>query len=178
MSLVETLEPQAIMWRENGVPILAYEKAQWLEAFISKEKPRRILELGTAVGYSGTILGHCQGKLITVDQDRQAMHTAAQLFSQHNIQAYIIEGDILKILGDLVNSGQQFDLIFVDFAKAQYSQAWEHIVRLLARDGWIISDNINNPKCADYKTLIEKQHTTFFKLGDGIALTRLKQKSL
>ncbi len=134
---------------ERGIPILGSEKGSWLYKKVLETKPKNILELGTANGYSGCILGSEGAKLITIDIDQKILAEAKNNFGKFGIDAEIVVGDGVEIVKNLVNKRggleepkvPYFDLIFIDFAKKKYIQVLENCIKLVRKGGLIIADN-------------------------------------
>ncbi len=138
---LEKLEQEA---HENHVPIITPEIAQFLKFFINLKKPKRILELGTAIGFSGiTMLNSYSDieKLVTIEIRDEMAKKAMENFKEagHNDKVEIIVGDGEEVLENLEGS---FDFIFIDAAKGHYQKYFDEGVRLLAPNGVIICDNI------------------------------------
>ena len=139
-----------------------------------KVKPLKILEIGTANGYSGCILGSLGGKLITIELDEKIANEARLNFKKFGIDAKVIIGDGVVEVEKLcsVENLESFDLIFIDFSKKDYITVLENCIKLLKIGGVIITDNINFEKCSNYKNKIlnhSKLKTKIIDLGDGMA---------
>lgn len=159
---------------ERGIPIIGSEKGEWLQKLVQKTKPTKILELGTANGYSGIILGSMGAKLITIEKEAALAEEAECNFDQFKINAEVIIGDGITIVHNLVqdrkNQGS-FDLIFIDFAKNKYLPVLEDCVKLVKKGGFIVADNITMPGCKDYKKAILNHHklkTEIITIKDGL----------
>ena len=132
---------------ERGIPIIGSEKGEWLQQIVQKIKPKKILELGTANGYSGIILGSKGAKLTTIEQEAELAEEAECNFQQFKIQADVIIGDGVAIVHDLAKDKKNlgtFDIIFIDFAKKKYLSVLEDCLKLVQKHGFIIADNITN----------------------------------
>ncbi len=161
--------------KERKIPILQKEKADWLLNIIKLHKPKTILELGTANGYSGCILGSQGATLTTIELNPRAADEAKINFKIHNIKAIVLIGDAVKLIKTLT---QKFDLIFVDFALTQYINVLDDCLRLSKEGTILIADNINLEvqrntgikHCKDFKERIIKElHTEIIEIGDGIS---------
>lgn len=160
---------------ERGIPIIGSEKGEWLLKTVQKLKPKMILELGTANGYSGIILGSTGANVMTIEKEAQLAEEAACNFAQFEIKAEVIVGDGVKIIHDLAankkNQGM-FDLIFIDFAKNKYLKVLEDCIKLVRKQGLIIADNISMPGCQDYKKAVlhhKQLKTEIIDIKDGLS---------
>jgi len=180
MTIIDDLEPLAVKWREQRIPILGLASAKWLLSLIEKEKPKRILEIGTAVGYSGTILASSGASLVTMDTDEKALTVAEETFAKFNVDAQIICEDAKEALKDISQLSLmpgEFDLIFIDHWKAKYLEVLEYCIKLSRKGTIIIADNIKNPKCLPFVAAItkdERLETTLYDVGDGLSMSIVK----
>lgn len=138
---VEELRKEAT---KNLVPIIKPETKELLKVLVTIKKPMRILEVGTAVGYSAIVMHTYQpegGQLITIEKFPSRIKEAKENFKKHHMEEEIslLEGDAIEILKTLEGS---FDMIFMDAAKGQYIHFLQDVLRLLAKDGLLISDNV------------------------------------
>ena len=121
--ILEKLRKLEIESIQRGIPIVGSVKGRFLYEKVLEIKPKKILELGTANGYSGTILGSQGAKITTIDPDEKILEEARENFKRFNIDAKIIVGDAVKevekLAEDKKNLGS-FDIIFVDFIKSEY----------------------------------------------------------
>jgi predicted O-methyltransferase YrrM len=179
MTIVEQLEPLAVRFREEHVPILSTPKAIALLELLRIHKPKRILELGTAVGYSGTILASEGGELVTIDRDPISLEHAEKVFLQFKVNAKIFLGDGLSVMQTLITMGDKFDFFFIDFEKKKYGDAFI-LAKKLARDGSIVVfDNAKNHKCELILGQISLNHTTkMIDIGDGMMVVFLNAADL
>ncbi|MSR86536.1 hypothetical protein EXS74_04025 [Candidatus Woesearchaeota archaeon] len=173
---LKVLEEKSI---ERGIPILGPKKGKWLYDKVIELLPQRILELGTANGYSGSILGSQGAVLLTIEMDGRIAQEAVKTFSQNKVQAKVVIGDAVVEIEKLVRDSknhQTFDLIFIDFAKKQYLAVLENCISLLKVGGYIVADNILFVGCADYKKKIGEHsqlHTEFVLFGvDGLGVSQ------
>ena len=130
--------------KENGVPIAQKETIKFLEFMVSMKKPIRILELGTAIGYSAIKMYKAAGTspyITTVERSEQMIKLAKENIKSFNLESKIEikEGDCLEILESL---DEPYDLIFMDAGKGHYNHFLPHCLRLLKEDGIIIADNV------------------------------------
>lgn len=178
----------------NYVPIIHKEVAKFLELMITIKKPLKILELGTAIGYSAILMSLSskdKSIITTIERDSKMIELA-----QGNIEKYgfkdkinIIQGDCLEVLEKL---DDEYDMIFMDAGKGHYNHFLSHCVRLLNKDGIIIADNVLFRGMVATNELVERRKITIVKrmrkylemvsddekfitsiipMGDGIAVT-------
>lgn len=130
--------------RRDMVPIIRKEMASFLKVVLSMKKPLNILEIGTAVGYSAVLMGENTGddtRITTIENYDVRIPIARQNFVRAGMENKItlIEGDALEVLKTLTGP---YDFIFMDAAKAQYITILPDVIRLLDKDGILITDNV------------------------------------
>ncbi len=160
--------------KERGIPIIGSEKGKWLLDKVKELKPKRILELGTANGYSGIILGSEGAELTTVDVNDKIVEEAMKNYSEFDVNAKIIIGDGVEVVKDLVSNKEEFNLIFIDFAKKKYLEVLEGCITLVKSGGVIIADNITMEGCLDFKEAVTehpKLKTKIIDVGDGLSFS-------
>ena len=128
--------------REHNIPILLGDSAHVLGNIIKDLRPKSVLEIGTAIGYSSLIiLGNADCRLTTVeiDEDRYRMACA-------NFKHYGVEDRVLSVKADamdfLRDNKQKFDLIFLDGPKGQYIKYLEYLNMALNVGGTLVCDNV------------------------------------
>ncbi len=177
--IIEKLKELEDESENSGIPILGSVKGKWLLQKVKEIKPRQILELGTANGYSGIILGSEKGKLLTVEINEKLASEASENFRKFNINAESIIGNGVEEVKKLVMKKKEFfDLVFIDFAKKDYIKVLEDCVKLIKKDGFIIADNMSFEECKDYKEAVlrhPKLETEIIKIGDWLSCSRKKQ---
>ena len=126
------------------VPIIRKEMQSFLKFLLAMKKPARILEVGTAVGFSAILMAEydpvpCQ--ITTIENYEKRIPIARENFKRAGKEAQIalLEGDAAEVLKTLEGS---YDFIFMDAAKGQYIHFLPEILRLLAKDGVLVSDNV------------------------------------
>jgi predicted O-methyltransferase YrrM len=146
------------------IPIIGPEKGEWLSKQLDGKK--KILELGTANGYSGIILGSKGAELTTIEINKEIAKEAIENFKKFGIHAKVIIGDGVTEIKKLTG---EYDLIFIDFAKRKYIEVLEDCIRL---GKIIIADNINFPGCKDYKEKVltdSRLKTEIINIKDGLS---------
>lgn len=189
----ELLEKIQVYAYKNKVPIIEPEVAQLLTVMIKIAKPKEVLEVGTAIGYSALIMASSfpQCNVTTIERNERMIEKAELNISKSDFKdkIKIINGDANEILPEL--SGM-FDLIFLDAAKGQYIEFFKESSKLLKKGGIIISDNvlykgmvasdelvIRRKKTIvkrlrnylEYINQIEGYTSSILPVGDGVAIT-------
>ncbi len=129
---------------ESNVPIIPHECARFLSTLLSFIKPKNVLEIGTAVGFSSGLMSRYLregGKIITIDRYDIMLKDAKVNIKRMNLEdtITILEGDAAKILPTL---NEKFDFIFVDAAKGQYGQFFPYCFNLLNVGGIMLFDDV------------------------------------
>ena len=129
---------------DTQVPIIRKEMQSFLRFLLTMKRPMKILEVGTAIGFSALLMSEyapqgCQ--ITTIEKYEPRIPIARENFKRAGKEDCIklIEGDATDILKELDGS---FDLIFMDAAKGQYIHFMPDILRLLTEGGLLISDNV------------------------------------
>ncbi len=139
--ILDRIEKEAI---ETYVPIIRKEMQQYLKLLLSIKKPEKILEVGTAVGFSALLMAECNPvpcHITTIENYEKRIPLARENFRRAGKESQItlLEGDAADILKTLE---EPYDFIFMDAAKGQYIHFLPDILRLLAKDGILVSDNV------------------------------------
>lgn len=129
---------------ERGIPVIPHETAKFIDFFCATIQPKEILEIGTAIGFSASLMAqHMQqdGHLTTIDRYALMYERAKGNFEKLGLSERItlIEGDAADVLPKLEG---QYDLIFMDSAKAKYIEFYPECMRLLKVGGVLIIDDI------------------------------------
>ena len=139
--ILDAVEREAL---DSYVPIIRKEMQSFLKFLLAMKKPARILEVGTAVGFSAILMAEydpvlCQ--ITTIENYEKRIPIARENFKRAGKEAQIVllEGDAAEVLKTLEGS---YDFIFMDAAKGQYIHFLPEILRLLAKDGVLVSDNV------------------------------------
>ena len=148
---------------EEEVPIIDRQVENYLAFFLSVLKPRTILELGTAIGYSASVMARATNAVITtVELDPvRAIKARTHLQNQH------LEDRVNLIVGDaaefITKDRGSYDFIFIDAAKGQYEVYLKECLRLLNEDGVICMDNVLFHGMLASKALFKRRKITIVK---------------
>ncbi len=197
--IIEEIEQEAL---DTFVPIIRKETQSFLKVLLEMVRPKQVLEVGTAVGFSAILM--CEympenGHITTIENYEKRIPVARENFRRagREEQITLIEGDALEVMKTLPGS---YDFIFMDAAKGQYIHYLPEVLRLLAPGGVLVSDNVLqdgdvlesrfsverrnrtiHSRMREY--LYELKHreelqTSILPLGDGIAVSVRKEKKL
>jgi len=179
---------------KNRVPIVQKETAKFLELMITMKKPKKILELGTAIGYSAILMNLASGgicEISTIERDEKMIELATANIEKYGMSGKIniLNGDCLEILENLQG---EYDMIFMDAGKGHYNHFLPHCLRLLKKEGVLIADNVLFRGMVASKQLATRRKITIIKrmqsylelvsnnddlitsvipMGDGISVT-------
>lgn len=185
----------------NLVPIVQKETARFLEVILTIKKPVKILELGTAIGYSSILMSMYSGEnsmITTIERDTNMISEAEKNIAKYGFKdrIKIEQGDCLEVLKNL---DDRYDLIFMDAGKGHYNHFLPECLRLLNKDGIIVADNVlfrgmvaNDEIVKRRKITIVKRMRTYLDMvskdkelitsvipmGDGIAVTARRNNNL
>ena len=191
-SLLEEIEQEA---RLADVPIIRREMQSFLKVLLMIQKPLKILEVGTAVGFSALLMSEYAPKdcrITTIENYEKRIPIARENFRRAGKEDVItlIEGDAAEVLKTLEGT---YDFVFMDAAKGQYIHYLPDVMRLLAPGGVLVSDNVMqdgdviesrfaverrnrtiHARMREY--LYELKHnealeTSIISLGDGVAVS-------
>jgi len=140
-AVLDTIEREAL---DSYVPIIRKEMQSFLKLLLAMQKPKRILEVGTAVGFSAILMAEYNPypcEIVTIENYEKRIPIARENFVRagKEKQITLIEGDATEVLKTLE---EPFDMIFMDAAKGQYINFMPDILRLLKKDGVLVSDNV------------------------------------
>lgn len=187
MKSLKEIEKYAL---DNYVPIIRKDNIEYLENLIKEKKLYRILELGSAIGYSSIrmALANENVRVTTIERDEKMYNEAIKNINDFNLndRINVIFDDIFNV--EITN---KFDLIFIDAAKAQYIKFFNKFKVNLTDKGYIISDNLELldlqrltqskrskrlvTKMNEYKEFLnslEDYKTEYLDIGDGFAITK------
>lgn len=139
--ILEMIEQEALKER---VPIIRKEMQSFLKVLLLLKRPERILEIGAAVGFSALLMSEYAGngcRIDTIENYEKRIQKAEENIKRagKEEQIHLLKGDAMEILKTLE---EPYDMIFVDAAKAQYIVYFPEVMRLLNKDGMLISDNV------------------------------------
>ena len=130
--------------KANDVPISQPESIRLVEVLLKIADAKKILELGTAIGYSAIRMTNaCGAEVVTVELSDEMADIAEKNFeiAGASDKVTLIRGDARQVVAEMSGEGI-FDVIFVDAAKGQYMEFFPHCERLLKKGGLLISDNV------------------------------------
>ncbi len=182
---------------ENHIYIVKPQVEKLLCVLMSLVKPKNILEVGTAIGYSSMLMLKYAGEdaqLTTIERDEEVL-----LMAKENIKARGVDVRIHTIFGDatevLESLSGEFDFVFIDAAKGQYRDHFEKSLKLIKSGGIILTDDVLYFGMTASDELATKKHititrrlreyldflcsderfeTTILPIGDGVAITYVK----
>lgn len=179
---------------EEHIPIIMDDTLEVVDKILVELKPKRILEIGTAVGYSAMCFSEYlneNGMIDTIERDEERIKEAKENIVRVGVEEKIniLEGDAVEILPTLQGT---YDMIFIDAAKGKYPFFLKEALRMLSENGIILADNIlyKGYVMSDYnkhkqrtavRNLREYIHevtsdpnleTEILEVGDGLAITK------
>ncbi len=149
---------------ENHVPIIEEECEEFYNFLINTTKPKKILELGTAIGYSAISFSMNESveRLVTVEINEDMVKIAKKNIKESGLEdkIEIVHSDAYEYL---VESSDTFDFIFIDAAKGQYEKYFDEAIKLLNRDGIIVCDNVLFRGMIANQELVKRRKITIVK---------------
>ena len=191
--MVHLLEEMEAYANENHIPIMLPDGIDFLTDYIKNNKVTKILEIGTAIGYSAIKMALVDPRIhvVSIERDPERYRIAVENVHKAHLEQRIelIHKDAFDVVLE-----DTYDLIFIDAAKAQYIKFFERYKQYLEKDGVIVSDNLNFhgythqkeridsknlrqlvQKLNKYITFLHENkefHTEFYEVGDGIGISR------
>lgn len=181
---------------ENHIPIIMDDTLEVMKKILKETPLKRILEIGTAVGYSAICFSEFlgkDGKIDTIEREKERVKEARENIKKVGIEEKIniIEGDAVEILPTL---NEKYDMVFIDAAKGKYPFFLEQALRMMNTNGIIFADNIlyKGYVMSDYnkhkqrtavrnlreyiKEVSENPNleTEILEVGDGLAISKIK----
>ena len=185
---------------EDHIPIIMDDTLEVIEKYLKNEKPTRMLEIGTAVGYSAICFSEFlaeNGEIDTIERETDRVKEAKENIKRAEVdkKINIFEGDAVEILPTM---NQKYDAVFIDAAKGKYPFFLKEALRMLKPTGYIFADNIlyKGYVLSDYnkhkqrtavrnlreyiKETTENPNleTEILEVGDGLAITKLNKPEL
>ena len=160
---LEELEQTAL---ETGVPVIRREMQSFIKTLLAMKKPKRILEVGTAIGFSTLLMceyGPSDLKITTIENYEKRIPIAKENFkkAEREEQITLLEGDAGEILKTLSGT---YDFIFMDAAKGQYINWLPDILRLMEKGSVLVSDNVlQEGDIIESRYLVERRNRTIYK---------------
>ena len=160
---LEELEQTAL---ETGVPVIRREMQSFIKTLLAMKKPKRILEVGTAVGFSTLLMceyGPSDLQITTIENYEKRIPIAKENFKKAGREGQItlLEGDAGEILKTLSGA---YDFIFMDAAKGQYINWLPDILRLMEKGSVLVSDNVlQEGDIIESRYLVERRNRTIYK---------------
>ena len=184
---------------ENHIPIIMDDTLEVIEKELKENPPKRILEIGAAVGYSAMCFSEFlaeNGVIDTIERDEERIQEAKENFKKVGVEDKInlYEGDAVEILPTL---NEKYDMVFIDAAKGKYPFFLKESLRMIKDNGVIFADNIlyKGYVMSDYnkhkqrtavrnlreyiKEVSENPNleTEILEVGDGLAITHFHNKT-
>ncbi len=181
----------------NHIYIVKRQVEQLLITLVSALKPKKVLELGTAIGYSALLFNEFSGGayVTTIERDEEVLKMAKENIKSRGKEEYIncIYGEASEVLKEL---NEKYDLIFIDAAKGQYKSYFDECLKNLNPGGVIITDDVLYMGMTASDELAIKKHITITRrlrefldyicnddrfqtailpVGDGVAITYVKE---
>ncbi|MCR4991243.1 MAG: O-methyltransferase [Lachnospiraceae bacterium] len=130
--------------KETNVPIIRPQMQSFLKVLLALKKPAKILEVGTAIGFSALLMAEYNPvpcRITTIEKYEKRIPLAKENFKKagRSEDIELLEGDAAQILKEL---DDEYDLIFMDAAKGQYINFLPDVKRLLKEEGVLLSDNV------------------------------------
>ena len=180
---------------EDKVPIIMDDTLEVVAKILTEIKPNKILEIGTAVGYSAICFSEYlqeNGKIDTIERDTERVKAARENIKRVGVEdkINIYEGDAVEILPTL---NDEYDIVFIDAAKGKYPFFLNQALRMIKQGGVIIADNVlyKGYVMSDYnkhkqRTAVRnlreyiaeitnnaKLETEILEVGDGLAISKV-----
>jgi predicted O-methyltransferase YrrM len=191
---IEEIEKYA---EAHDVPIMELVGIETMLQILKLVQPAKILEIGTAIGYSAIRMARAlpNTKIVTIERDKERYEKALFYINQTNTanQIEVLFGDALELYEQVAAKGL-FDAVFIDAAKGQYLRFFEMYEPLLSKQGIIITDNVlfkglvaqsGQIETKRIRSLVKKirdynqwlmnhpnYETVILPIGDGIAISR------
>jgi len=193
METINKIKEKAL---EENIPIIMDDTLEVIAKYLMEIKPKKILEIGTAVGYSAICFSEYladEGVIDTIERDEERIKEAKINIKEMNLEdrIHIYEGDAVEILPTFK---EEYDVVFIDAAKGKYPFFLNQAIRMIAPKGIIFADNIlyKGYVMSDYnkhkqRTAVRNLReyikettenpdfeTEILEVGDGLAISKKK----
>ena len=190
---VENIKQKAL---DEHIPIIMDDTLNVIAKYLKEIKPKKILEIGTAVGYSAICFSEFlekDGKIDTIEREKESVNEANENIKKAGVEEkiHIYEGDAVEILPTL---NEKYNVVFIDAAKGKYPFFLKEALRMIESNGIIFADNIlyKGYVMSDYnkhkqRTAVRNLReyikevsenpdleTEILEVGDGLAISRIK----
>lgn len=189
----------------DGVPIIRRPMQSLISFLLTVKKPKAVLEIGTAVGFSSMLMSEYVSDNTIIDTIEKVpirIKCAKENFARYEKTERInlFEGDAADVLKELAAAGNKYDFIFMDAAKGQYLNFLEPVIEMLAEDGLLVTDNVLQDgdiiqsryaitkrdrtihgRMREYLYFLthsERFKTVVLPVGDGVALSQVVHGSI
>lgn len=183
----------------HHIPVIRRDTEKLLKVIMRLKQPARVLEIGTAVGYSSCVFADCCGcSVLTIEQHKERAKAA-----QVNIENLGFSGQVKVVCGEAgavlrgMNPAAPFDILFIDAAKSHYREFWDLAMPLMSRESIVICDNVLMEGMTASDAYIEKRRdrtstrkmrefityissldyadTTIVPVGDGLSVSMIEK---
>ena len=181
--------------KDEYVPILRDESISFLFRLVQKLEPKNILEIGTYIGYSASIMltASLNSKLETVEIKEENANLARENLKEFGDRAVVFCDDTKNLIAKLYQDKKKYDFIFLDGPKGQYIRYFPILKELLNVNGYLVADNVyfhgmvkmegkiphkhrsivnNLRKFIDAISTDKDFETKIFEIGDGISVSK------
>lgn len=198
------LEEMRVNAESRNIPVIQRETERLLISLLEMNKPKRILEIGTAVGYSAAVFAKVRkgAEIITLEKSKPSYEEALQNIDKLNLKSdiQVIFGDakdMINLLGKENKNIEPFDFVFIDAAKSHYMNFWNDIKDITKKGSVIFCDNVlmramtvdkkydthdkhrtnikNMRAFLEYITNLEDVDTSVLPVGDGVSISYKKR---
>ena len=184
----------------RGVPIILKDTEKLLKVIMKLKEPARVLEIGTAVGYSSCVFADCCGcRVLTIESDEESAKAARTNIENLGFAdlVEVVQGDARDVLAAL-DEKEKYDILFIDAAKSHYREFWDLAMPLMKEECMVICDNVlmKGMTASDeydergrYKTSINRMRdfieyingldyadTAVLPVGDGVSISLISKK--
>lgn len=184
----------------RGVPLIRRDTEAVMRKILQETRPERILEAGTALGYSACLMATAvpAARITTIEIDARSFCDAREAIGRLGLAGRIeqLQGDAAEVLPQLADQGRHYDLVFIDAAKSHYRTYFEASLKMMRPGGLILCDNLmlgasmESPADGDrrHRTSAKRMAafleelrsdarvvTDFYECGDGLSVSRILQ---